>query len=47
MNQDMATADAQRSAQEIENDAQRRQALKKVLPAAGIGHFVEWFDFGL
>lgn len=47
MNQDMATADAQRSVQEIENDAQRRQALKKVLPAAGIGHFVEWFDFGL
>ncbi|ALN15083.1 MFS transporter [Acidipropionibacterium acidipropionici] len=43
----MATADAQRSVQEIENDAQRRQALKKVLPAAGIGHFVEWFDFGL
>ncbi|MCI1984761.1 MAG: MFS transporter [Bifidobacteriaceae bacterium] len=34
-------------AQQIENDEQRKHALKKVIPAAGIGHFVEWFDFGL
>lgn len=40
-------APGERTGQQIEDDAQRWQALKKVLPAAGIGHFVEWFDFGL
>lgn len=34
-------------AQEIQSDADRWRALRRVLPAAGIGHFVEWFDFGL
>lgn len=30
-----------------EADHERHRALKRVLMAAGIGHFVEWFDFGL
>ncbi|WFR67236.1 MFS transporter [Curtobacterium flaccumfaciens] len=29
------------------DDAARRARLKKVIAAAGAGHFVEWFDFGL
>ncbi|MET8473760.1 MFS transporter [Streptomyces sp. NPDC006422] len=28
-------------------DEQRRGARRRVLAAAGVGHFVEWFDFGL
>jgi MHS family proline/betaine transporter-like MFS transporter len=35
------------TAQGIESDAERWRALRRVLPAAGVGHFVEWFDFGL
>jgi len=29
------------------SDAQRSRQLRKAIGAAGIGHFVEWFDFGL
>ncbi len=28
-------------------DDARRQGMRKVIVAAGVGHFVEWFDFGL
>lgn len=28
-------------------DAERQRRMRKVITAAGIGHFVEWFDFGL
>jgi len=28
-------------------DAERRRRMRKVVTAAGVGHFVEWFDFGL
>jgi MFS transporter, MHS family, proline/betaine transporter len=28
-------------------DAERRRRMRKVITAAGVGHFVEWFDFGL
>lgn len=28
-------------------DTARRQEMRKVIVAAGVGHFVEWFDFGL
>lgn len=28
-------------------DAERGRRMRKVITAAGIGHFVEWFDFGL
>lgn len=31
----------------IESDAERRAALRRVIPTAGIGHFAEWFDFAL
>lgn len=31
----------------IESDEDRVHALKRVIPTAGVGHFVEWFDFGL
>ncbi|WP_081687700.1 MFS transporter [Glycomyces tenuis] len=30
----------------LDDDARRRR-MRKVITAAGIGHFVEWFDFGL
>ena len=29
------------------SDAERSRQLRKAIGAAGIGHFVEWFDFGL
>ena len=29
------------------DDAERRRRMRKVIGAAGAGHFVEWFDFGL
>src|SRR6478609_8189453 len=29
------------------DDAGRRRRMRKVITAAGVGHFVEWFDFGL
>lgn len=29
------------------DDEARRRRMRKVITAAGIGHFVEWFDFGL
>jgi MHS family proline/betaine transporter-like MFS transporter len=29
------------------SDAGRMRQLRKAIGAAGIGHFVEWFDFGL
>lgn len=31
----------------IQQEAQQARRLRKVLLATGIGHFVEWFDFGL
>lgn len=41
---DTPTADL---GQQLLSDADRERSLRKVIWAAGIGHFVEWFDFGL
>ncbi|EMD7615040.1 MFS transporter, partial [Cronobacter sakazakii] len=32
---------------EVDEQAQLARKLRKVLLATGVGHFVEWFDFGL
>lgn len=44
---DAPDALAQDLGQQVLDDAERSRSLKKVIWAAGIGHFVEWFDFGL
>ena len=38
---------AAHSAQTPYDDAERSRRMRKVIWAAGAGHFVEWFDFGL
>lgn len=32
---------------DVLDDSARRARMRKVIMAAGVGHFVEWFDFGL
>ncbi|MGN6408248.1 MAG: MFS transporter, partial [Curtobacterium sp.] len=32
---------------DVFGDDARRRSMRKVIMAAGVGHFVEWFDFGL
>ncbi|EPN1679141.1 MFS transporter, partial [Cronobacter turicensis] len=32
---------------DVDDQAQLARKLRKVLLATGVGHFVEWFDFGL
>lgn len=40
-------AAAEHSANTPFDDGERRRRMRKVITAAGVGHFVEWFDFGL
>ncbi|WP_344755328.1 MFS transporter [Gryllotalpicola koreensis] len=40
-------ADSRPGAPPVLDDEERRRRMRSVITAAGIGHFVEWFDFGL
>ncbi|WP_082500676.1 MFS transporter [Agreia sp. Leaf244] len=44
---DTTTGAVASSAETPLDDEARRRGLRKVIMAAGTGHFVEWFDFGL